>query len=119
MKVAIARASNLRISFKHSIIILKELKNKKLEKGKKFLEDLIDKKVNLSGKYYTNTAKKIFEVLKSLEANAKQKNLNVEKLFIKTAKANKGEVFIRPKSRWRFRGRRIKSTNIEIIAEER
>lgn len=119
MKTASALLEDARISLKHSVIICKEIKNKKIEKAKKFLEMLIDRKISLNGKYYTNAAKKILEILKTAEANAKVKNLNSERLFVKIAKADKGRVFIRPKSRWRFRGRRAKVTRIEIKLEER
>ena len=118
-RITRAKFENARISLKHSVIVCKELKNKKLEKAKKILENLIDKKTDLNGKYYTNTAKKILEVLKNAEANARFKGLNLEKTFIKNMKVDKGFTFIRPKSRWRFRGRKAKSTNLEIIVEER
>jgi large subunit ribosomal protein L22 len=119
MGIAIAKATNARISLKHSLVLCNELKRRKLDKAKKFLEDLISQKTSINGKYYTNASKKFLEILNSAEANAKQKNLNLEKLFIKSIKANKGEKFIRPKSRFKFRGREAKSTNIEIVLEER
>ncbi|MCS7106148.1 MAG: hypothetical protein NZ942_02445 [Candidatus Aenigmarchaeota archaeon] len=119
MKTASALLEDARVSLKHSLILCKELKNKKLEEAKKFLEMLVDKKISLNGKYYTKAAKQILEILKTAEANAKVKKLNPEKLFIKVAKADKGRVFIRPKSRWRFRGRKAKVTRIEIILGER
>lgn len=119
MKTATVRIEDARISLKHSIVICKELRNKKVEKAKAFLENLINKKINLNGKYYTNAAKKILQALKEVEANAKVKGLNSEKIFIKQMKADKGPVFIRPKSRWRFRGRKAKSTHVTIVVEER
>jgi large subunit ribosomal protein L22 len=119
MATALAKLEDARISLKHAIVICKNLKNKKVEKAKNFLKNLIEKKVSLRGKYYTKAAKKILEVLESAEANAKNKNLNLEKLFVKTAKADKGPTFIRPRSRTRFRGRRFKSTHITIEVEER
>ncbi|MDI6798613.1 MAG: uL22 family ribosomal protein [Candidatus Aenigmarchaeota archaeon] len=119
MKTASARLDNARVSLKHSVAICKELKNKKLEKAKKFLENLRDKKISLNKKYYTKASKQILKILENAEANARVKNLNPERLFVKSAKADKGEVFIRPKSRWRFRGRRAKVTRIEIELEER
>jgi len=91
----------------------------KLEKAKKFLQDLIDEKVNIECKYFTKASKKFLELLNTAEANSKQKNLNLEKLFIKAIKVNKGEKFVRPKSRFKYRGREAKSTNIEIVLEER
>lgn len=113
-----AKFEGARISFKNSLIVCRAISGLSLTKGKKFLEDLISKKVSLNGKYYTNASKKILEILKNAEANAKQKNLNLEKLFI-TAKANKGFRLVTPKSRAKFRGRKAKVTNIEIVLEER
>jgi ribosomal protein L22 len=119
MATALARLEDARISLKHAIVICKSLRNKKVDKAKRFLKNLIDKKVSLKRKYYTKAAKKILEVLETAEANAKVKNLNLEKLFIKTAKADKGPTLIRPRSRFRFRGRKFKSTHITIEVEER
>ncbi|MGC8812755.1 MAG: uL22 family ribosomal protein [Candidatus Aenigmatarchaeota archaeon] len=119
MKTASAVLEDARVSLKHSVAVCKEIKNKKIEKAKKFLEMLAEKKIDLNGKYYTNAARKILEILKTAEANAKVKNLNPERLFVKIAKADKGRVFTRPKSRWRFRGRKAKVTRIEIKLEER
>lgn len=119
MGIATAKVSNARISFKKTLVLCRKLKGIKLDKAKKLLEDLIDKKMHIDGKFFTNASKKILELLKSAEANAKQKNLNMERLFVKIAKVDKGEKFIRPKSRFKFRGREAKSTNIEIVLEER
>jgi len=115
MKSASASISNARISFKHSVILCKEIRGKNVEKAKRFLQNLIDEKESLDGKYYTNASKKFLEIIKNAEENAKVKNLDVEKLFIKTAKADKGERFVRPKTRWGLRGREAKSSNIKIV----
>ncbi len=117
-KTASAYARGARISFKNSIIICKTIKGLKLEKAKQLLQNLIEQKTSLNGKYYTNTCKKILEILQNAEANAKQKNLDTEHLFIKLAKADKGPKLITPK-KMKFRGRQAKVTNIEIILEER
>ncbi|MEM7825717.1 MAG: uL22 family ribosomal protein [Candidatus Aenigmatarchaeota archaeon] len=119
MKTASACLEDARVSLKHSVVLCKEINNKRVEKAKKILEMLINRKISLNGKYYTNAAKKILEILKTAEANAKVKNLNPERLFVKNAKADKGRVFIKPKSRWRLRGRKAKVTRIEINLEER
>ena len=119
MKTVTTKSIGARISLKHSIVLCRKLKGLKLEKAKKLLEDLIKKKVSIDGKYYLNASKTLLKLLNSAEANAKQKNLNLEKLFIKSAKADKGRKFVRPKSRFKFRGRKAKMTNLEIILEER
>jgi len=59
------------------------------------------------------------EILSYAEANANVKGLNTERLYVKSAKADKGRTFIRPKTRFKSRGRRAKSTNLKIILEER
>lgn len=119
MREAKARIENARVSLKDSIILCKKIKGMKFEKAKTFLENLINKKIDLNGKYYTNAAKKFLEVLKNAEANAYTKNFDLEKTFIKIIKADKGEKFIRPRSRWKFRGTKAKSTHLTVILEER
>lgn len=119
MKTASAKLVGARISLKHAVVVCKVLKGKKLSKAKELLQNLLDKKESIGGKYYTKTCKTILQLLSSAESNARQKDLVLEKTFIKKIKADKGRVFIRPKSRAKFRGRKAKVTNIEIMLEER
>lgn len=119
MKTAIAKETAAPISFLHSRVICKEIKRKKVSKAKKILEEILDGKRSLKGKYYTKTVKNILAILKSAEANAKQKNLAVDRLFVKNATADKGEAEYRARTRWHLRGRKQKSANIQIIVEER
>lgn len=114
-----AQFKDMRISFKHSLVICDVLRGMRLGKAKTLLKNMIEKKHSLDGKYYTNAAKTLLEVLDNLEANAKSKNMSPEKLFVKKIKADEGYAFRRPRSRWRLRGRRVKSTNITIEVEER
>ena len=53
---AVAKGKNLQISLKDSILISRKIKGMKLDKARKFLEDLVNKKVSIEGKYYTKTA---------------------------------------------------------------
>ncbi|MBI2547111.1 MAG: hypothetical protein HYW23_01555 [Candidatus Aenigmarchaeota archaeon] len=119
MKTSIAKEMNATVSLKSSMDLLKEIKGKKVSKAKGFLQGLLDEKRDLDGQYYTKTAKKILDILKSAEANAKNKDLNVEKLFVKNARADKAQRRMLAKSRAPHRGRIGKSANIEIIVEER
>jgi len=116
---ALSKLSEARISFKSSLILSRELKGLKMDRAKQFLDDLINQKASVDGKYYTTVAKSFLQVLKSAEANARQKNLDTEKLFVKIAKTDKTRKFVRPKSRFKFRGREAKIANIEIVLEER
>ena len=117
--MVVTRIKNARISLQNAVLICKKLKGKKLSKAKDFLEKLHEKKISLNGKYYTKTVEKFLELLKSAEANAKQKGLDTEKLWIKNIKADKGERVILVKSRFKFRGRRGKSTHLYVEVEER
>ncbi|MBU5537639.1 MAG: uL22 family ribosomal protein [Candidatus Aenigmatarchaeota archaeon] len=119
MKTALAKETNATVSLKTSELLLKLIKGKKIDRAKKILEDLINRKRNLNGQYHTKTAQKLLEIVKSAEANAKNKGMNVEKLFVRNARADKAEKRIFAKSRFPHRGRIGKSANIEIVVEER
>jgi ribosomal protein L22 len=118
-KTGSAKSENARISLKSSRILCRELKGKKVSKAKAQLQGMVDGKRDLKGKYYTNTAKKILEVLINAEANAKAKAMNEERLFIGVIKSDKGRTYTRPRSRSGRRGERAKMTHLEIILEER
>lgn len=119
MKAATAKGTNAIVSLKSSRLLLKEIKGKKVDKARKFLEGLVDQKRDVDGQYHTKTARKILDIVKSAEANAKNKTMNVDRLFIRNARADKAEKRILAKSRAPHRGRVGKSANIEIVVEER
>lgn len=119
MKTAVAKQTNAVVSLKTSRLLLKEIKGKKVDKAKKFLQGLIDQKREVDGQYHTKTAENLLGVVKSAEANAKNKTMNIEKLFIRNAKADKAERRMLAKSRVPHRGRIGKSASIEIVVEER
>jgi ribosomal protein L22 len=108
---------NLRISTKSSVTLCRTITGMKYEKGKKFLEDLINRKKSLNGKYYTKTAAEILNILESARNNAEVKDLDVDKLFIH-ASAHSGFKFYTPR-RFKLRRRKAKNTNIQIVLEEK
>ena len=114
-----AKIKDAKISLKDSKIICGQLRNKRVSKSKSMLQDMIDRKRNLNRKYYTNAVKKILEVLTNAEANAVEHQLDQERLFIYTIKADKGRTFYRPRSGLRRRGERAKMTHIEITVGEK
>ena len=119
MKIASAKVNEARVSMKHSMILCREIKGKRFDKAKKLLEDLVEGKRSLERKYYTRTSKIILSILKSAESNAKQKNFNPEKLFVKKATVNQSRPFRRPRSKHRLRGQTLKSAHVLIELEER
>ncbi len=119
MKTASARLTGARVSPLKSVVLLDKLRNRNIAYAKTFLNHLLDETESLNGKQYTKTAQVILNFLESAEANAKQKNMNIEKLFIKTVSASKGEKTFKGKTRWRLRGRKAKVTNMDLVLEER
>ncbi len=107
----------LRISKKNSVTVCKAITGLNLEKGKDLLERLIDQKQNLDGRYYTNIAKELSNLLKLAENNAEFKGLDTSRMLIH-ASAHKGFTFYRPR-RFKMRRMKRKATNIQIILEER
>ena len=67
------------------------------------------------GFFPQKATKEIISLLNTLEANARNKGLNTETLFLKSAIANKASIPIR----FGRRRRGTKRTHIEIIAEEK
>jgi large subunit ribosomal protein L22 len=113
-----AQANNVRISHKHAMVLCRELRGMKLARAEKFLQNMLDQKESIEGKFYTNASRTILGLLKSAEANARQKNKDVEKLVVKNIKSDLGYKFIRPKSRFKFRGRKAKVSNITVVLGE-
>lgn len=108
-----------RISFKQSQAVADAIRNKNLAKAKNFLTEVLSEKKTINGKIFPKTTHAFLTLLNSAEANAKQKNMDTDKLFVKTVKADKGYKYVRPKSLAKFRGREAKVTNISVILGEK
>lgn len=108
---------NLRISRKDSVVICRVIKKKKLKTAKRLLEDLLSKRRNLKGKYYSKAVEEILNLLQSCEKNAEYLGLDKNKLFVH-ASAHQGSISRRRRRKSAF-GSRMKMTNIEIFLIER
>ena len=129
--IAIANASNLSISTKVSIEICNFLRYKNLQKAKKILANVMEKKIAVpykrynmdighkpgiaAGRYPNKASAEILKLLNSAEANAENKGLDAEKLIISKLIANKGNRMYHP---GRHRGIKMKRTHIEVMLEE-
>jgi ribosomal protein L22 len=118
-KTATASRPNARISIKDSVLILKNIRNKPVNKAKIFLQELIDEKKDIQGKHYTGASKEILSLVEEAETNAESLGLDTEKLFLKEAVANKSFTFMLPKSRYSHRGKKAKICQLNITVEER
>lgn len=126
------------ISFKHAVEICREIRGRNLLQAMKFLEEVIamkravrfkrhKKKIShrsnlekwYAGRYPVKAAEHILKVLKNLEANAKFKGLDSEKLMIVHAQAQKGRVLKRywPRAFGRATPRFQYLTTVQVIAE--
>jgi len=126
-----ARGFNLPISTKQSIEICNFIRYKGLEKARKQLKLVLEKKLAIPlnrfhkdrghrkgkigpGFFPEKATKEIINLLNTLESNAVNNGLNVDNLILKEIIANKGSISLR-------HGRRrvsSKSTHIEVTAEE-
>ena len=116
-KSARAYGRALRISTKSSTVVCRAVSGKNLVKGKRILQDLVDQKRSLEGKYYTNASKQILNVIKSAEANAEFKGLDLGRLVM-FASAHKGFTFMRPR-RLKIRRTKRKMTNIQVVLHQK
>ena len=109
---------NLRVSTKNSKPVCKALQGMEVAKAKKLLEDMIDEKRSLKGKYYTSISTEILQLIKSAEKNAEFKNLDTKNLFIAHIASAKGSTMRRRRHKNKI-GNQIKATHLEIILKER
>ncbi|MEM5793304.1 MAG: uL22 family ribosomal protein [Candidatus Aenigmatarchaeota archaeon] len=118
-KIVVASRPLARVSRKDSATLFRYIRNKPTQKAKNLLNELISRRKNINGRYFTKASKEILDLIKECENNAEAKGLDVERLFVKSAIANKSFSFILPKSRWPHRGRRAKICSLRIELEER
>lgn len=124
---------SLPISTKISVEICDAIRGKELAKAKNFLSEIAEMKRPLAlrkynrerphkrgnvaaGRYPLKASTEFLKLLGSAEANAANKGLDTNNLFINFAKADRAE------RRWRQgrKGRMVmKSTHVRIILEER
>lgn len=114
-KTVSASRPNARVSLKDSVVIFKKIRNKPVKKVKMLLNDMINRKRDLNGKYYSGASKEILSLIEEAEGNAESLGLDTEKLFIKEAVADKAFTFMLPKSRWSHRGRRAKICQLKLV----
>ena len=114
-----ARASStLSISLKNAVKVCKAINRKKFADAKKILEDLLNKKISLNGKYFTKTVKEILKFLNQLERNALNKNIDPNSLFIFIS-AHKGPTLHRARRRWRKFGTRLKICHVQAVLSDK
>ena len=129
--MARAVSRSMSISFKQSIEICNFIRNKKINKAKNILNEVIAEKGSIpfkrfnsdvghkkkwaSGRYPKKASQEILGLINLVEANAQFKGLNTSNLVITHINANKGPTTPRY---GRQRSRKAKRTSIEIVVSE-
>ena len=136
-KYAKSFGRDLPVSLKDSVNLCRALRGMKLEDAKDFLEDVIKRERPVPyfryldsishrkgmgpGRYPVKEAKYILKVLENAEANAENKELDTENLYIMHIAAHKGRIrksYI-PRAYGRSTEIRRDRVHIEVILEER
>jgi large subunit ribosomal protein L22 len=123
---------NMPVSTKHTIEICNFIRGKNLDKARDMLKKVAEKKVAVPfkrfndnvghrkgkvgpGRYPVKATTHVIKLLDSLESNAQNKGLDIGSLFLKTVIPNRANAGMK----YGRRRRSGKSTNLEIIAEEK
>ncbi len=137
-RMARASGRDLRISPKHSVELLREIRGMMLNDALKYLDDVIAKKRPVPlrrfndsqghkpgkgfgpGRYPVKVAKAVKKVLLNAKNNAEQKGLDVDRLKIIHAAAHRGPVLrgYIPRAFGRATPFNEQTTHIEIVVEE-
>jgi large subunit ribosomal protein L22 len=137
-RMARASGRDLRISPKHSVELLREIRGMMLNDALKYLDDVINlrrpvpmKRFNDSqghkpgkgfgpGRYPVKVAKAVKKILLNAKNNAEQKGLDVDRLKIIHAAAHRGPVLrgYIPRAFGRATPFNEQTTHIEIVVEE-
>ena len=124
MKYAIASkgkacaSGSMSISPISAVKVCKALNRKKFVDAKKMLEDVVSEKRSLKGKYFTKTSREILKLLNQIENNAKNKNLDVNAMFLFIS-ASKGPTLHRARRKWRKFGSRLKMCNVQAVLSDK
>ncbi len=135
-----ASARDLRVSFKEMVELVRELRGRSLEDARRILEDVISLRRPVpfkrykkgvghrrqlqgwkAGRYPVKAAKLVMKLLKSAEANAEQKGLDTERLFIRHIAAQQGPKLRRffPRAFGRATPKIEQLVHVEVVLEER
>jgi len=137
-RMARASGRDLRISPKHSVELLREIRGMMLNDALKYLDDVIAKKRPVPmkrfndsqghkpgkgfgpGRYPVKVAKAVKKILLNAKNNAEQKGLDVDRLKIIHAAAHRGPVLrgYIPRAFGRATPFNEQTTHIEIVVEE-
>lgn len=112
-KEMVTAQTDLRASTKASLSICKRLNRRGFAEAKGFAEKLVEKEVSVDGKYHSKAAEGILRMLKGLEANAKNRDMDAAKMRLNIS-VHSGPKLLRGR-RNRHHGMRLKNTKIQAV----
>ncbi len=136
-KHAKAFGENLPLSLKDAVNLCRAIKGMKVDDAKEYLEDIMKEKRAVKyfryldsishrkgigpGRYPVKEAKYILKIIENAEANAENKELDLDNVYIKHIAAHKGEILKRnvPRAQGRSAEIRRDRIHIEVILEEK
>lgn len=110
---ASAAGIGLPVSTKKARFVCDKINGLPVDRAKRFLEALIDERIDIDGQHFTSAAQRVLEVLESATKNAEFRGLG--KLRVRTVTAEEGPHRMRRK---RQGGRKFKLTHVKIVLEE-
>jgi len=117
-KGKVCASGTFSISELNAAKVCKSINRKKFVDAKKTLENLLNEKISLRGKYFTKTANEILKLLNQLESNARNKKLDSDSLFLFIS-AHKGPTMRRARRRWGKFGSRLKICHIQAVLSDK
>jgi len=138
-KTARAQAYELHVSPKHCREICRTIRGMKVERAKKFLENVIECKESVpfrrynrdvghrsgqkgwpAGRYPKKASMNILKLVKGVESNAEEKGLDSEYLQIVHAATKKGRTIegMMPRAMGRATAKNTQTVTVEIIVQE-
>jgi ribosomal protein L22 len=112
-KDMVSASTTIRASPLHSVKVCRALNRKKFKVARKFVNDLVNEKADIEGKYYTKTSKEIQKFLKMLDANATQRGFTADDMRILIS-AHQGPTLYRGRRKRNF-GLKIKIAHIQAV----
>jgi ribosomal protein L22 len=112
-KEMVTAQTDLRASTKAALSVCRRLNRHGFANAIEFAEKLTKKEVSIDGKYHDKTAKGILRMLKGLEANAKNRDMDAAKMRLNISVHN-GPKLMRGR-RNRHHGMRLKNTFVQAV----
>lgn len=115
-KEMVCARSTISVSQDATTKICRKINGMKFEKAKEMVNSLVEGRKSIKGKHYTKAAQEISDLFLAVEANARARNFEPEKMKILIS-AHKGPTLLRARRKRDF-GFRLKSTNVQIVLKK-